>query len=186
MAVVASRTVVDLSGLESVASAAKTRGMALKAVKAGAKLIVAAAKARAPRRKRSGALKQSLGIKPAKGTRGKTAAYAVIGPRKKTVKFVPVGRGGRTVKAVPAFYAHLVEGGTKPHALAKGSRLARGKRSAVVKSGAGGRHPGARAKPFLRPAFDSTVERAIAAAEAALAAELAKVLAKAKPKRPGR
>lgn len=200
MAAVASQTLLDLSGIDAVVSAAKTRAMALKAVKAGAKLIQAAAKARAPRRPRSGALKQSIGIKPQKGTRGKTAAYAVVGARKGVVKQVPVARrpgrrkkvggtrvpGGarHTIKAVPFYYSHLVEKGTRPHALKKGSRLARrGKPEAGQR---GGRHPGAKAHPFLGPAFDATRAQAVKAAEAVLAAELAKVMAKAKPKRPGR
>lgn len=141
-----------------MSSVAKQRGVTMKGVKAGAKIVQKAAKKAAPRRKKvrgfaldtgSGALRQSLGFKAAKGRRGKTLAYAVIGARKKVRKTVRVG--GRTIIAVPAFYAHLVEKGTRPHSLGKGAKLARrGKAAANV---VGKQHPGARPQPFLGPAY---------------------------------
>lgn len=147
---------LDLAGLAGLKSAAQARSVTLKGVRAAAKVVQAAAKARAPKRKRSGALKQSMGMKAAKGKRGKTLAYAVVGARTKVVKMVPVGKSGRLVKAVPSKYAHLVERGTKPH----------------------GGHPGARPKPFLKPALDSTKDQAAAAGMKAVAAELEKIMAK--------
>ncbi|HEY1191937.1 MAG TPA: HK97-gp10 family putative phage morphogenesis protein [Gemmata sp.] len=92
-------------GLEAIQRTAKKRAVTLKAVKAGAKLVQQRAKPNAP--KRSGALRQSIGIKSQKGSRGKTLALAVIGARSKVTKQVR----GKTVR--PAKYAHLVEKGTK-------------------------------------------------------------------------
>lgn len=92
-------------GLEAIERTAKKRAITLKAVKAGAKLVQRGAKGSVSRR--SGALKQSLGIKSQKGTRGKTLALAIIGARAKVVKVFK----GKTIK--PAKYAHLVEKGTK-------------------------------------------------------------------------
>lgn len=168
---------VDTKGLGAVAKITQQKTITLKAVRAGAKIVAKAAKARAPRRKRSGALKLSIGTKAAKGKRGRTTAYAVIGARKKVSKVVPVGRGGRMVKAVPAYYAHLVEGGTRPHRLKRGARLAR-RTQAARGQGAGGQHPGAKAKPFLGPAFDATKDRAMAEAQRVLGEETRKLIAK--------
>lgn len=148
-------------GLDAIERTAKKRAITLKAVKAGAKLVQATAKARAPRRKRSGALRQSLGIKAVKGSRGKTLALAVIGARSKVVKRYK----GKTIK--PSKYAHLVEKGTKPHMV--------GKR----------RHPGAKAQPFLKPALDSNKVAAGRAMLDTLAAEIDKAL-KGAPKAKGK
>lgn len=145
---------LDLGGLRAVEKTAKRRAITLKAVKAGAKLVQAGAKARAP--KSSGALRQSLGIKSAKGTRGRTLAYAVIGPRKKVRKLVKRKGRGQRVLAVPANYGHLVEGGTKPR----------------------GSHPGSRPKPYLRPAFDGVRGQAAAVGMKVMSEEIQKALAK--------
>lgn len=137
-------------GLEAIEKTAKKRAITMKAVKAGAKIVQAAAKARAP--KRSGALKQSIGIKAKKGSRGKTLAFAVVGARTKVAKQFK----GKTIK--PAKYAHLVEKGTKPH----------------------GGHPGAKPKPFLKPALESQKAAVGKAILATLAAEIEKATAKGK------
>lgn len=157
---------VDTKGIAEVAKLSQQRTATLKAVKGGAKLVASAAKARAPRRpgRGGGGLKQAMGIKPVKGTRGKTLAYAVIGARKKVVKQVPVGKSGRTRKHAPAYIAHIVEGGAKAHALN------------------GGRHPGAKAKPFLGPAFDATKARAIEESGRILGMETQKLIDKAAAK----
>ncbi|HLO41013.1 MAG TPA: HK97-gp10 family putative phage morphogenesis protein [Phycisphaerales bacterium] len=57
----------------------------------------------------------------------------------------------------PRTYAHLVEFGTRPHATGKGSQLKDRLNSKRKGSGVqfGHHHPGARARPFMRPAFDS-------------------------------
>ena len=154
---------LDLSPLKALAKDSQKRAVTLKGVRAAAKVVQSAVKARAPKRDRSGALKQSIGQKSAKGKKGKTLAYAVIGARKKVAKMVPVGRSGRKVKAVPSKYAHLVEKGTKPH----------------------GNHPGSAPKPFLRPGFESVKKQAGEAALRVMADEIQKSLAKAAAKLKG-
>lgn len=132
----------NFPGLDAIAKLAKQRAITLKAVKAGAKIVQRAAKANAPRR--SGALKQSIGIKAAKGTRGKTLAFVVIGARAKVEKVFR----GRKVK--PSKYSHLVEKG----------------------------HKGVAARPFLKPALDSSRGAAERAMLDAMAEEISKALAK--------
>lgn len=82
---------------------------------------------------------------------------------------------------MPAFYAHLVEGGTKPHAVGKGSKLGRKGKADVGQTGK--KHPGAKAQPFLKPAFESTKAEAAGAALAVMgegiSREIARVAAKA-------
>ncbi len=94
----------EFAGLEAIERTAKKRAITLKAIKAGAKLVQRAAKAKVV--KRSGALKQSIGTKAQKGRKGKTLALAVVGARTKVVQQYK----GRSVR--PAKYAHLVERGT--------------------------------------------------------------------------
>lgn len=167
---------LDLSGLDAIESLAKQRAITLKAIKAGAKLVQAGAKARAPKRKGSGALKQSLGVKAVKGKRGKTLALAVIGARKKVSKMVKPPRGTKLIKAVPAFYAHLVEDGTKPHSIRKGSKLARKGKPAAGPQDL--KHPGSKPRPFLRPAWSAVKDEALAAAAIAFGGELQKAIEK--------
>lgn len=157
---------VDTAGLRELKNGTQQRNATLKAVKAGGKVVQADAKARAPRRagRGGGGLKQSMGVKGVKGTKGKTLAYAVIGPRKKVVRQVPTGKSGRTRKHVPAFVAHIVEGGAKPHRLN------------------GGMHPGARKQPFIRPGYEATKGRAADATEKVLATEVGRLIEKAAAK----
>lgn len=160
------RVVADTSGLVTVSATAKRRAIALKAVKAGAKLVQAAARAKAPRRKvDGGGLQQSIGIKPVKGTRGKTLAFCVVGPRVKVERQVRQGR--KTYKYVPAKTAHIVEGGARPH------EVRRGKGGGVV------RHPGARKQPWLAPAWEEQKGRAAEATAAVLLAETERAAARA-------
>lgn len=177
------RVKVDTSGLKDIERTAKKKTITLKAVKAGGKVVQQAVKARAPRRKYSGALKQSIGVKGAKGTRGQTAAYAVIGPRKSVVKLIPPTRGKKQIRAVPAYYAHLVEKGTRPHRLGLGQRLARAATKkkaaqAATSQSRGGQHRGARANPFIATAWVSSRKRAAAVAQSVLGQEIKKELAK--------
>lgn len=131
------RVAVDISGITGLVSEAKQRNITLKAVRAGIKILQPIAKANAPRRKGSGALRQSQGTKAAKGKRGQTVAYAVQGAKTKFQKMVKLPGYRQPVKVVPAFYDHLVQGGTKPHKLR------------------GGQHPGAKANPYRRRAYES-------------------------------
>jgi HK97 gp10 family phage protein len=169
------KIVADMTPARLLASVAVQRRITLKAVKAGAKLVVPKAKAGAPRRKGSGALKQSQGIKAEKGKRGKTLAFAVVGARKKVEETIP--RGRKSVRVVPSYYAHLVEKGTRAHSLNKGAKLGR-KGKANIGQGTGKQHPGAKAKPFLGPAWESTKDQVGKVVTETIAAEVKKELRK--------
>ena len=163
----------DVSGIKAVVSAAKSRAITLAGAKAAGKPLKNAARSAAPKRPGSGALKQAQGVKAAKGTKsGSTASYAVQGARKKVVKLVKVRGRKKPVKAVPAFYDHLVQLGTKPHALGKGESLGRAatkRRKAVVKTAqTSGKHPGTAPNPYRRRAWESVKGAAGAAAVAAM------------------
>lgn len=120
--------------------------------------ILKAAKREAPKDK--GVLRLSLRAKV--GTSGDTV-WAIIGPRR--------GRFSRTVKKkkreVDAFYAHMVEGGTKRHRIPRTA----GKdpnRKRFMRFVVGGEtvvasvvsHPGTRAQPFLQKAGRAGFTRA--------------------------
>ena len=99
---------------------------------------------------RLGNLRKSLlarnGVKVAKG-RQPLSWFAVVGPGK--VEGATDKRGKRVD---PRNYAHLVEYGTKPHKIeaTNAAGVLFFLDSAITEVD----HPGARAKPFLRPAFD--------------------------------
>jgi HK97 gp10 family phage protein len=152
------RVVTDATGIEQLNNLAKERSVTLMGVKAAGKIVQRAAKSGAPRV--SGALKTSIGMKAKKGRKGSTGSFAVIGARKQTVKMVKRPGRHKLQKAVPAFYAHLVEKGTRPHSIGKA------------------RHPGTKPQPFLKPALDSTQAEASAAALQAMGEEVQKQIAK--------
>lgn len=163
----------DVSGITAVVTAAKARGITLAGAKAAGNPLKNAARAAAPKRPGSGALKQAQGVKAAKGTKaGTTASYAVQGARKKVVKMVKVRGRKKPVKAVPAFYDHLVQLGTGPHAVGKGESLGRSgtkRRKAVAKTAqASGKHPGTAPNPYRRRAWQTVKGPAGAAAVAAM------------------
>lgn len=176
-----------LKGLPGKLERKIIRGALAKATKP----LVSAARRRA--RRVSGLLRRSIYRKTV--TYGSGTIVAVIGPRTDTVGLVARGYGKGLRKSVPAWYAHLVELGTRPHRLAGGSRLkeseeqagkrvkgqqalilaiaaapegkrgklyerlARRKRAALPRmrgKQAGAQHPGAKAYPFLRPAFEES------------------------------
>lgn len=124
------------------------------AVRAGVKVIAEAAAANAP--VQTGSLKLDFNV----GTRSKAGMV--------TGRLV-VGRGrkskGGTKKA--AFYAHFVEFGTKPHRI----KARRGKALAIGVSAVN--HPGARPKPFLRPALDAKAQASVEAVAAYIRKRLA-------------
>lgn len=109
------------------------------ALRAGAKVMADAAKSNVP--VKSGALRKSIRLS-AKTKRGRVTA---------------------TVKAgnAQAFYAHMVEFGTAAHRIAP-------KKADALATPAGPRksieHPGAKPKPFMRPALDGAAEAAVQAA----------------------
>lgn len=99
------------------------------ATRAAARQVVNSARSNVP--KRTGLLKKSLGLR-VKPYRRNGTVYAAIGPRsgfKQQIGTVTRGpNAGKPIYANPTQYAHLVERGTSRHS----------------------------AKPFLRPALDST------------------------------
>lgn len=84
-----------------------------------------------------------------KGTKGKK------GNRTRTDKFrVQVGTDakGKAIYMDPIKYAHLVEFGTRPHSVGSGDMLKRkGRKAGQVQRG--GKHPGSKPYPFMRPAL---------------------------------
>lgn len=135
-----------------------------KAARAGAKVVRKEIKSNAP--KASGALGKSISVKI--GTSKKTGAtYAIIGPRR---RFVLKRKGTVISEGKPTKYTHLVERGTKPHTLGKGSkRVARGKKAMLQ---VGKKHPGAKANPFVTRAWASTHNAAIGIMKHVIAIEL--------------
>jgi hypothetical protein len=167
----------DTRGLSAVVGEAKTRNICLKGVRAGIKVLVGPAKAGAP--KRSGALKQAQGYKAAKGRKGKTIAFGVQGARSSAQRTYK----GKVVK--PGKYDHLVQGGTKPHRLGKGEKLATqriGKLADVFKPGtsqsSGERHPGAKPNPYRKRAFQAVKDQIGQAVNTAMGEEVQKIIAR--------
>jgi HK97 gp10 family phage protein len=143
------------------------RKAATKAVRAGAKPILKAAKAAAA--KETGLLQRALGVRVRSD--GKSV-YIVIGPRagqiRRTGKAgfradkLRAKLSGSQARRRPTMYAHLVEGGAAPHVQPgrKGRTIFLSGRFVRLKSDM---HPGARAKPFMAPAFARNQRRALAA-----------------------
>lgn len=112
--------------------------------------------------KDTGLLAKSLGRK-SKTYINRGVIIHIIGPRTGFKKEVtrttelPDGRILiRKMTADPAHYAHLVEFGTQAHMLGQGESVRKGTRNVFD---AGGMHPGTKAQPFMRPAFDNNESR---------------------------
>jgi HK97 gp10 family phage protein len=89
--------------------------------------------------------------------------------RRGTVK-AAVKAGGRGKGKASAFYAHMVEGGTQAHLITAPPGSALNVGGTLVRSV---QHPGARAKPYLRPALDSRAMDAVEAAREYIRTRLA-------------
>lgn len=137
------------------------------AVSAAARPLRQTAKANVP--VRSGALRKAIDMKIKSG---RQTVFGVVGPRSRPQVLMMYAEPGRRTarKVVPNFYAHLVEGGTRPHAVGKGSKLrkrgtiAKASRRAVLRGvraesyeQRGGMHPGTPAVRFLARAFASNL-----------------------------
>lgn len=171
------RVKIDTTGIHAIVSEAKKRNITLAGAKAAAKILKNAARAAAPRR--TGALAQAQAVKAAKGTRGSTASYAVQGSKRKYVRMVKLKGRKKPTKVVPAFYDHLVQMGTRSHALGKGESLGRsGRRTAVRTAQGTGKHPGAKANPFRRRAWQTVKEPASRAALDAMSVAVKKEIAR--------
>lgn len=84
-------------------------------------------------------------------------AYAVIGPRRRA------GRKIGKFERIPTKYAHFVEYGTAAHPIGAGDvtnevLLTRKDKNYKAE---GKMHPGGRPKPYLRPAWDETKDKAL-------------------------
>jgi hypothetical protein len=179
MAEVGFKIRIDAGPIAAVVGDAKARNLTLKAIRAGIKVLVPPAKAGAPRRKGSGALKQAQGWRAGKGRKGKTVSWGVQGARLRVEKTFK----GKVVK--PHKYDHLVQGGTRPHRTGKGEKLARlfRRRTADVmvpgtSQSSGGMHPGAKPNPYRRRVVQSRRGQMGAAIVRTLRDEIKKLLAK--------
>ena len=182
------RIKVNVTGIQFLASETKKRNVTLKGARAAGKILIAAARGAAPKRKGSGALKSAQGVRVAKGTKaGTTASFAVQGAKKKVDKMVTLPGRKKPVRVVPAFYDHLVQLGTKAHALGKGESLGRAatkRRGAIAKTAqtTGKKHPGTAANPYRKRAWEAVKDRAgdaaVQAMGKAVKAEIAKQSAK--------
>lgn len=175
---------MDTSGFTETLTRAQSRQVTLAGVKAGIKILQRSARSSAPRRRGSGALKQSQGTVAKKGKKGKTVSFAVQGARKGFEKMVTPKGYTKPQRAVPAFYDHLVQGGTRPHRLGKGENLERMRRGRVAKRSSaqlrGGTHPGTTPNPYRKRAYEAVKDQIGAAVMAAMKEKLIVVVAKAR------
>lgn len=145
---------VELNALLQTLPAKVEAKILRQGLRAGQKEILEAAKSRVP--VASGALRASLKIKTS-SKRGVVSARLVAGSK-------------------TAYYAHMVEFGTAQHFIKPKrarSLFFAGLARKVVD------HPGARAKPFLRPAFDEAQGKALESMRAYIARRLPLELARA-------
>jgi HK97 gp10 family phage protein len=121
------------------------------AMRAGGRVVRDIARQNVP--VKSGALRRSIRVTIVR--RGGTLRARII--------------AGRNVKKDDAFYAWMVEGGTKRHEIRP-----KGKKSLFIAGLFAEQinHPGARAKPFLGPALEAGAQAAIEAMREKLAAEI--------------
>lgn len=148
----------ETNGLTSIISESQDRTASAASLRKGIKLINKAAKAFAPKKLKH--LYRAQGTKTVKGKKGKTVSFAVQGSKSKYVKFARAGRratvSNRRIR--PALYDHLVIGGTRPHSIRKGSRLAQKRRkkfTAEIGQGVGKPHPGAKPNKYRERAYNS-------------------------------
>ena len=131
---------MSLAGIEEMTRRLEQLGTRVAArgpsagVRAGGTAIIKEMRRRAP--KETGSLKKSIGQKVKQYRRNQTVT-SIIGARSKRYE---TAKGNRN----PAYYAHLVEYGVSAHRTGK----------------QGGRHPGFKARPFMRPAWDVAAPRA--------------------------
>lgn len=130
------------------------------AMRAGSKVLADKAKAQAP--VDSGDLQRSIKVST-RSRRGEIKATVRAGDKQ-------------------AYYAHMVEFGTARHMIPKATT---GRRSKQVVMAFGGTvtsqidHPGAKPKPFMRPAFDNHAQESLEAFADYVRKRLAKEAAKA-------
>lgn len=99
--------------------------------------------------------------------RAKELAPKDDGYLQQSIRVVTRARGGQVSASVKAgnsiaFYAHMVEYGTRPHTIKAKRAQALFFNGKAVKDVA---HPGARPKPFMRPAADAGLAASVAAVQ---------------------
>lgn len=143
--------------------------IAKRAAVRAARIVVNAAKAKAATD--TGLLQRSLHA-VARVYRDSGIVYVAIGPRSSIRAILPRSAGDKRYPARrvqrlsrPIFYAHLVEGGTRPHALGRGAVLGRlaARAKQYARRQRGRLHPGTKAQPFLLPALRDNAAQVIAA-----------------------
>lgn len=115
----------------------------------------------------SGLLKKSIGVKQKKYPRA-GRIVTIVGPRMGHAEevYVDTPMGPMKRRRDPVKYAHLVEFGTRPHSTSQGAEnRIRGdsdenRLGFTIAMQGGDDHPGAKAQPFMRPAFDGNEPRA--------------------------
>lgn len=178
-----------LNNINSI-KGSKMRSIARTAITKACRPIVRAAKRNAPRD--SGLLRRSIiqvvrtyqdtvfgVVGPAAGVKETVprTMWAVEGdgPRFSARTGRPLAsrliRKVRMVMAIPALYAHLVEKGTRPHAIGQRSALRQGRQG-------GATHPGTKGTFFMKRAWESTRAEAQAIINREVAAGLRKVASK--------
>ena len=137
----------------------------------GARVLANESKRIARGSRDTGALARAITVTTdARGKTGQPTGYVYIRSRKQTRRT----SDGRIVIRNPRLYAHLVEFGTSPHRIRR-------------KSGKTIDHPGAKPRPFLRPAFLSKSRSAQAVTTESLRVEVVKAIEKSKvPRRSSR
>lgn len=129
------------------------------ALRAGAKVIEREAKARVP--VKSGLLRDSIRVS-VRARRGTVTAQVKAGGRRKG----------------QAFYAWMVEHGTRRHVIVAGAGRSRTVRALAIAGrivGAKVDHPGAAAHPFMKPSLDSRAPQALDAIRAYIGKRLDKL-----------
>ena len=128
------------------------------AVAAGGSEILKTARKKAP--KRSGLLAKALAVKSITYRHGEQAV-AVIGARRgaklKSMAKIRSAGGAKIKAAEPSNYAHLVEFGTRAHPISAKGEGFLSFLGVVTKAVM---HPGAKPRPFLGPAYTSSISRA--------------------------
>ena len=144
-----------MTGLAELDKAVKTlpekiqKRVLVGALRAGGRVIAKQAKARVPIK--FGRLKKNIAVIAGKFERGTAIVYVHTKPK--------------------AWYSHMIEFGTKPHAVAKKSNTSSGKQTGKM-------HPGGKAHPYMRPAFDTTHKEVLDAIGQKLADGIIKEVAK--------
>lgn len=117
-------------------------------IRAGGREVVKQARKELRKSNKTMNLSKSIGVKVLK-PKGFTI-LSIVGPR--------VGKGQR----YDGWYAHLVEYGTQPHKITpKKQNLENALNTNLYGFKGSVDHPGAKAKPFMRPAFDKSKKKSV-------------------------